>query len=90
MCKNRQKMNRKVEHVKNPKMDSQDLTPEGFGSVRGIPGDPWEPLKYPQTPEIPSFPRFREFSLNSPVGPYWALRALKVPGQCPTLSDAAH
>ena len=42
----------------------------------------------PQNPEIPGFPGFREFSLNSPVGPYWALRALASVRRCPTLSDA--
>ena len=69
-------MSRKSENVESPKTDSPDLIPEGFGGAQGTPGDPWEPLKHPKTLEIPGFPGFREFSLNSPVGPYWALRAL--------------
>ena len=66
-------MSRKSENVKSPKTDFPDLIPEGLVGVQGTPGDPWEPLKHPKTLEFPGFPGFREFSLNSPVGPYWAL-----------------
>ena len=71
-------MSRKSENVESPKMDSPDLIPEGLVEAQGTPGDPWGPLGTPETPknpEIPGLPGFREFSLNSPVGPYWALRA---------------